>query len=175
MKLICELNDKAVLGQDGMSEKSPRLTARAIVKNQDGLYAVMYSNQFKLHSLPGGGVEDGEDVLTALRREVYEETGCTCDDVAELGVVTENRGSLDYTQVNYYYVVTVAHTPGGNHLTEAEQASGTVLQWHAFDEMVRLIHAQEFEQVQRKYLKARDVAVLQEYSRLVQGECGRKG
>ncbi|MDD6188339.1 MAG: NUDIX domain-containing protein [Clostridiales bacterium] len=175
MKLICELSDKVILGQDGMSEKSPRLTARAIVKNQDGLYAVMYSDKFKLHSLPGGGVEDGEDVLTAPRREVYEETGCTCDDVTELGVVTENRGGLDYTQVNYYYVVTATHTPGENHLTEAEQASGTVLQWHAFDEMVRLIHAQEFEQVQRKYLKARDVAALQEYSRLVQGECGRKG
>ncbi len=73
MKLICELNDKIILGQDGRSNKEPRLTARAIVKNQDGLYAVMYAEKFKLHSLPGGGVEDGEDVLTALRREVYAE------------------------------------------------------------------------------------------------------
>ena len=32
MKLICELNDKIVLGMDGMSTKSPRITARAIVK-----------------------------------------------------------------------------------------------------------------------------------------------
>ena len=54
-----------------MSAKTPRITARAIVKNKDGLYAVMYADKFKLHSLPGGGVEDGEDVLTALRREVY--------------------------------------------------------------------------------------------------------
>lgn len=56
MKLICELNDKIVLGMDGMSTKSPRITARAIVKRQDGLYAVMYADKFKLHSLPGGGV-----------------------------------------------------------------------------------------------------------------------
>ena len=126
MKQICELNDKVILGKNGLSDKAPRLTARAIVKNQAGLYAVMYSDKFKLHSLPGGGVENGEDVLTALRREVYEETGCICDKIEELGIVAENRASLDYTQINYYYVVTTSHTPGENHLTESEQASSTV-------------------------------------------------
>lgn len=164
MKLICELNDKVVLGLEGLSDKAPRLTVRAIVRNQDGLYAVMYSDKFKLHSLPGGGVEDGEDVLTALRREAYEETGCVCDEIRELGVVVENRASLDYTQINYYYVVTTAHQPGQNHLTESEQASRTVVQWHTFDEMVRLINEQEFDRVQGKYLKARDVEALKEYA-----------
>ena len=165
MRVICELNDKIILGQDGLSDKVPRLTARAIVRNQDGLYAVMYSDKFKLHSLPGGGVEDGEDVLTALRREVYEETGCVCDEIRELGIVAENRASLDYTQINFYYVVTTTHQPGQNHLTESEQASRTVVQWHTFNEMVRLINAQEFDRIQGKYLKARDVAALREYAK----------
>lgn len=164
MKLLCELNDKIILGLDGMSHKPPRLTARAIVKNQDDLYAVMYADKFKLHSLPGGGVEDGEDVLTTLRREVYEETGCVCDEIQELGIVAENRASLDYTQINYYFVVTTTHTPGENHLTEAEQDSRTVVEWHTFDEMVRLINEQEFDRVQGKYLKARDVAALKVYA-----------
>ena len=164
MKQICELNDKIVLGQDGLSDKAPRLTARAIVKNQDGLYAVMYSDKFKLHSLPGGGVEEGEDVLTVLRREVYEETGCVCDEIKELGIIAENRASLDYTQINYYFAVTTTHTPSENHLTESEQASRTVVQWHSFEKMVRLINEQEFDRVQGKYMKARDVAALKEYT-----------
>ena len=168
MKHICELNDKIILGLDGLSSKAPRLTARAIVKNHDGLYAVMYADKFKLHSLPGGGVEDGEDVQTALRREVYEETGCVCDEIQELGIVAENRASLDYTQINYYFVVTTTHTPGENHLTEAEQDSRTVVEWHTFDEMVRLINEQEFDRVQGKYLKARDVVALREYSKWVE-------
>ena len=168
MKHICELNDKIILGRDGLSSKAPRLTARAIVKNHDGLYAVMYADKFKLHSLPGGGVEDGEDVLAALHREVYEETGCVCDKIQELGIVTENRASLDYTQINYYFVVTTTHTPGENHLTEAEQDSRTVVEWHTFDEMVRLINEQEFDRVQGKYLKARDVVALREYSKWVE-------
>lgn len=165
MKQICELNDRIILGTEGKSAKAPRITARAIVKNQDGLYAVMYADKFKLHSLPGGGVEYGEDVLTALRREVYEETSCVCDEIQELGIVAENRASLDYTQINYYFVIRTTHITGENHLTESEQASCTVVQWHTFDEMVRLINDQEFDRVQGKYLKARDVAALREYAR----------
>ena len=168
MKQICELNDRIILGTDGMSTKAPRITARAVVKNQDGLYAVMYADKFMLHSLPGGGVEDGEDMQIALRREVYEETGCVCDEIQELGIVAENRASLDYTQINYYFVVTTSHTPGENHLTEAEQDSRTVVEWHTFDEMVRLINEQEFDRVQGKYLKARDVVALREYSKWVE-------
>ena len=168
MKQICELNDRIIMGTDGMSTKAPRITARAVVKNQDGLYAVMYADKFMLHSLPGGGVEDGEDMQIALRREVYEETGCVCDEIQELGIVAENRASLDYTQINYYFVVTTSHTPGENHLTEAEQDSRTVVEWHTFDEMVRLINEQEFDRVQGKYLKARDVVALREYSKWVE-------
>ena len=165
MKHICELNDKTLLGMDGISAQPPRITARAIVESRNGLYAVMYADKFQLHSLPGGGVEDGEDVLAALRREIYEETGCDCDHIRELGIVSENRASLDYTQVNYYYVVTTSHIATENHLTKTEQASRTVVKWVTFDEMVRLINDQEFARVQGKYLKARDVAALLEYKK----------
>ena len=163
MKLLCELNDKTVLGTDGLSCKAPRRTARAIVRRGDGLYAVMYSEKFHLYSLPGGGIEDGEDVLTALRREVYEETGCSCDSLEELGIVSENRASLDYTQINYYFVVKTFETPNTTHLTEAERSNRTAVQWHSYEKMLRLIHDQEFDRIQGKYLKARDVAALRAF------------
>ena len=166
MKLICELNDKHLLGRDGLSNQPPRRTARAIVRNPEGKYAVMYAEKYNLYSLPGGGIEAGEDTLTALRREVLEETGCFCDDIQELGIVTENRGTLDYTQINYYYVVAV-HRAGESHLTEAEQASRTSVQWHTLEAMVRLIENQHFDRVQGKYLVARDVAALHKYTNII--------
>lgn len=163
MKHICELNDKVILGLDGMSDKPPRLTARAIVKNTDGLYAVMYAAKFGLHSLPGGGIEDGEDALTTLRREIFEETGCTCDHIEELGIVLENRAHQDFTSMSYYYVVTTDHTAAPIHLTADEIANETTVQWHALDEVVRLISEPKHTTTQRMYLQARDMAALKEY------------
>ena len=163
MKQICELNDKIILGTDGMSEKAPRITARAIVKNRNGLYAVMYANKFHLHSLPGGGVEDGEDLLTALRREIFEETGCTCDHIEELGIVSENRAHQDFTSKSYYYVVTTEHTPETIHLTDDEIANQTTVQWYPLEDVVRLISEPKHTTTQRMYLQARDMAALKAY------------
>lgn len=163
MKTICELNDRIILGQAGRSVKPPRITARAIVKNQRGQYAVMYAEKYNIYTLPGGGVEDGEDVFSALRREILEETGCICDEVRELGTIYENRASLDYTQVNHYFIVTT-NEAGQIHLTEAELANNTVVQWHSFEEVQRLISKPMFDRVQGKYLQARDVAALREYA-----------
>ena len=163
MKVISELNDQIIIGQDGSSDKPPRLTARAIVKSKEGLYAVMYAEKFGLYSLPGGGLEEGEDVLSALRREVLEETGCIFDEIKDLGIVTENRGHQDYTQKSFYYVVTTNSIAEQTHFTDVEKASNTTVQWHSLDDMIRLITEPTHTTVQRKYLQARDVAALKEY------------
>jgi len=63
MKCLCEINDKIILGLDGTSMRPPRLTARAIVKNQDGLYAVMYAEKFGLYSFCPEAVSKKERIL----------------------------------------------------------------------------------------------------------------
>ncbi len=171
MKQICELNDEIILGKPGRSSAAPRLTARAIVKNADGLYAVMYAEKFGLYSLPGGGVEDGEDVLTALNREIIEETGCTCDHIYELGMIYENRATLNYTQESYYYVVHSDHTTTVPDLTDAEKVNRTSVQWHTAKDLRRLISNQKPVTVQQKYLQARDVAALKAFSKIHVDQC----
>ena len=161
MILIAEITDKEILGTDGLSSAEPRYTARAIVKNGD-LYAVIHSEKFHPYSLPGGGIDDGEEIITALKREMLEETGCTCGKITELGMIKENRAHADYTQISYYYVVE-ADSVGVPHFTKEETKSGTVLQWHTLSEMIKLINEQQPTTYQQQYLKARDVAALEEY------------
>lgn len=72
---IAELTDKNVLGLEGMSNKPPRKTTRAIIVDENGNYAVLYAKKHDLYSLPGGGIEEGEDEISALKREIDEETG----------------------------------------------------------------------------------------------------
>ena len=168
-KLIKELTDKNVLGAEGLvvDPTNTRKTARAIVIDKDGLYAVMYAENFGLHSLPGGGMEEGESPETALRREILEETGCSCDIIEPLGIITENRFHANYTAVSYYFVVKCIGENNDPQLTQAELDNGTILKWCSFDEMLHLIKDCEHTTNQRKFLQARDIAALEEYQACV--------
>jgi len=104
MKRIATLTDRKVLRRGGFSLVKPRMTARAILKNREGLYAVMYSEKFKLYSLPGGGIEPGETPAKALRRELLEETGTVAGNFFSLGKLYPTPGYTD--EVIYMYGAT---------------------------------------------------------------------
>lgn len=162
-KLIGTLTDKNVLGTDGLSTKEPRRTSRAILINEENKYAVMYARKFNLHSLPGGGIDNGENEHSALIREVFEETGCVCDSVEPLGIVSENRFHADFTSLSYYFVVHTKTKQTVLHLTDSEIENGTILKWCSFDELYSLIKNIVHETNQRKFLQARDLLALNEY------------
>lgn len=163
MKLIKEITDKDILGTDGYSYAKPRITARAILKNSDDNYAVMYSEDFNFYSLPGGGAEGNEDIIGAVKRELLEETGCICNSIKELGVVKENRFHCNYTQISYYFVAETDNKILNPAFTEAEKQHKTTVSWHNLDDMVNLIFNSVYDNTQRMFLQARDAAALKEY------------
>ena len=163
MKRIAVLTDRRVLGKGGFSSVKPRLTARAILKNRDGQYAAIFSERFRLYSLPGGGIEAGETAAKALRRELLEETGCRCVSIQGLGIVEENRAYCNFTQRSFYYVVTTEEPYEEPLLTDKERKNRTEVRWLSFEELYKAIASPAHKTNQWKYVQARDVAALDEY------------
>lgn len=163
MELICKITDKDIFGTDGLSNAEPRYTARAVLKNDKDQYAVMYTKKYDFYLLPGGGIEGNEEKTEALSREVLEETGCTCETIAEIGCVYENRAHCDYTQYSYYYFVKAGNNIQDQSLTDIEIQNKTEVQWYSLEKAIDLIFNQKPSTNQQKYLQARDVAALKKY------------
>lgn len=134
MKLIKSLTDKCFIDSDIISESKPRRTVRTILKNEEDKIALMYIAKYNIYMFPGGGIEDGEGLEEALRREILEETGCSCRIIKELGYIYENRGALDYTQESFYYVTEKIGEQAEVMLTEDEEENMTSYNWYSFEE-----------------------------------------
>ena len=65
-----------------------RPSARGIIVN-NGKVAMIYSQKYDYYKFPGGGIELNENMITALKREVLEETGLSLvdDSIKEFGSV----------------------------------------------------------------------------------------
>ena len=76
---------------------------------RDGKIAMVHSLKYNYYKFPGGGIENGENHLEVLIREVREESGLVVipDTVREYGLVHRiQKGEKEdvFIQDNYYYL-----------------------------------------------------------------------
>ena len=119
MRLLFEIDKK---DYDPQGEVFRRDSARGIIFRGNKL-SVIYSRRDKYCKLPGGGIEAGEDNISAMIREVREETGLTVKPgtVREFGYVHRiQKGKTEpvFIQDNFYYL---CETEDGQEPTELSQ------------------------------------------------------
>jgi 8-oxo-dGTP diphosphatase len=103
--------------------------AYAIIRNTDGEYAVIRTP--KGCFLPGGGVDEGENMEVALRREVLEETGLGVKLGRKVGVAAQYlisaREGIYYKKIGHFYLADFSER-----LSETFEAEHELL-WMSFD------------------------------------------
>ena len=87
-----------------------RPSARGLIW-QDGKLAMIHSLSYDYYKFPGGGIEGGEDPITAMIRETREEAGLVIipESVKEYGIVhrvqkSDKDPDVRFVQDNYYYL-----------------------------------------------------------------------
>lgn len=108
MRILFEIDKKNYL-ENGTIGKRP--SVRGIII-KDGKVAMMHSLKYNYYKLPGGGIEDGENLEETLVREVKEESGLVVkpETIKEYGFVRRiEKGKIEdiFIQDNYYFLCDV--------------------------------------------------------------------
>ena len=102
-----------------------RNIARAIVYDENGYFYFVRANRdddfgkATLIETAGGGVEDGEDLIAAIKRELKEELGADVEVVCKIGVVSDYYNLIHRHNINNYFLCRV-NSFGDKNLTEDE-------------------------------------------------------
>ena len=102
-----------------------RLIARAIViDDEENVYFVRANRdddfgKATLIETAGGGVESGEDLDTAIRRELNEELGIEVEVLCKIGLVTDYYNLIHRHNINNYFLCKIVSF-GEKHLTKDE-------------------------------------------------------
>jgi len=133
MKLLKEFSE-GTLGLSDVFEQlgsnyKLRKSARAILLNNDGNMATQYLNTYTYHKLPGGGIDPGETIEEALKREVLEEVGCDCEIIQPIGITIEYRNKYNLLHISYAFAAKIVGEIGKPTLEQGEIEEGQETLW----------------------------------------------
>ena len=130
MRLLFEI-DRKNYKKDGTFTKRPSVRG-IIIKNNK--LAMIHSLTYDYYKFPGGGIENSENHIDTLIREVMEESGLKVipDSVREYGLVHRiEKGDFEdiFIQDNYYYLCSAEDTVYAQSLDQYEDEEKFTLEW----------------------------------------------
>ena len=112
-----------------------RVGAYAVIEHENRVLLCQLTRS-RHWTLPGGGLEFGEDPLLAMHREVLEETGLTVTSSQLLGV-NAALGRLDDREIHHIQVIYEASVAAGE-LRSEMNGTTDLRQWWSWSDLQQL-------------------------------------
>lgn len=167
MKNIKLINPENVSDEE-VKNYRVREAGRAVVLDKNGMVALLHVNKENYYKLPGGGVEDTEDKIIALKRECLEEIGCDVEVVKEIGTIVEYRKIFNLKQTSHCYLAKVLGEKGTPNFTDEEKENGFEQVWLPYAQALEILSGSKATSIEGSdYIVPRDTAFLREAGTLV--------
>lgn len=163
MKLI-----KEVFESSGFSDEKQyriRRAVRAIVKDGDDKIALLHMKNNSYYKLPGGGIDEGEDLKMAFDREMREEIGCkvSVSGTEAYGMTIEYRHTIGLVQFSYVFLGVIDGEKGQVEYTEKEIAEGAAVVWVTESEALDLLRNSTPKTNSGVFIVLRDTAIMEDF------------
>lgn len=167
MKIIKIINPENVSDEE-VKKYRVREAGRAVVIDEDGMIALLHVSKESYYKLPGGGIEETEDKIIALKRECQEEIGCDVEITGEIGTIIEYRKIFNLKQTSYCYLAKVKGEKGKPNFTEDEKENGFEQVWLPYEKALKVLAESKATNIEGSaYIVPRDTAFLKEAQTLL--------
>jgi putative nucleotidyltransferase with HDIG domain len=161
-KLIAKINASSFNQRQAINHLY-RFAARAIVLDYRGRIGLLHVTKYNYYKLPGGGIDKGEDIKQALKRECLEELGCEIEILDFMGDTLEFRPKFKMKQTSHCFVACVKGEKGEPKFTKKERHHGFVVLWEDPRVAMELIKQGESTAYEAKFIIPRDLAILKSF------------
>ena len=127
---------------DSSNKAAWRHIVKMVIVDDDGLIACSYAGTFNNYSLPGGGVDEGDNFYDAVHREAKEETGTPVQVLYELPKIHEYLKKRNRHQLVYGFLCKQNGPKGETEFIESEILDGFAIQRLPLDDFITKVQHQ---------------------------------